>query len=205
MMMDTIDIVIPASVYVYEMVHSVRRLKSMMSKYAPKSELYVSTEMKSALSWYHRLEINFFSMTDALVRKYFFNVVRQRPQDFIVDKSVVDTFVVISTPVYLYVYERVRSVRRMRSLMLKYSIETYPELYVSTEMKSALSWYLRFKMNFFSSMTDAVVRDHFFCAVGERPQDFVVNKSVVDDDTRVLEAVEDLIVCRERAEYRRFM
>ena len=208
--MDTMDIVIPTSVYVYERERSVRRLRSMMLKYSLKSEshpeLYVSTEMKSALSWYLRLKINFFSMTDALVRKYFFYVVSQRPQEFIVNKSVVDDDTLVVIPTSVYVYERVRSVRLLRSMMLKYSLKTesHPELYVSTEMKRALSWYLSLTINFFS-MKDVIVRKYFFYVVSQRPQDFIVNKSDTDDDTRVVDAVEGSIDCRERSEYYRFM
>ena len=109
----------------------------------------------------------------------------------------------IVIPTSLYVYERVNSVRRLKSMLLKYSeqSESHPDLYVSTEMKIALSWYMHLKINFLS-LTDAQVRKYFFYVVRQRPRDFIVNNSDVDDDKLVSDAVEGLIACRK---YSRFM
>ena len=103
--MDTIDVAIPTSLYVYERVNSVRWLRLMLLKYELKSKSYpelqlnVSTEMKIALSWYVHLKINFLRFTDAQVRKYFFYVVRKRPRDFIMKQSDVDDDTLVSDAV----------------------------------------------------------------------------------------------------------
>ena len=109
----------------------------------------------------------------------------------------------IVIPTSLYVYERVKSVRRLKSMLLEHSVqpESHPDLHVSTEMKIALSWYMHLKINFLS-LTDAQVRKYFFYTVCQRPRDFIVNNSDVDDDKLVSDAVEGLIVCRK---YPRFM
>ena len=109
----------------------------------------------------------------------------------------------VAIPTSLYVYERVNSVRRLRSMLLKYELKSkpYPELHVSTEMKIALSWYVHLKINFLR-FTDAQVRKYFFYVVRKRPRDFIIKQSDVDDDTLVSDAVEGLIACRT---YRRFM
>ena len=90
--MDTINI--PTSMYMYERVNSLRRLRSIWLNCVHKTQshqkVYVSAELKAALSWYLRLKIDFFSMTDVQVRKYFLYVVKKRPQDFTVKQSNVD-------------------------------------------------------------------------------------------------------------------
>ena len=109
----------------------------------------------------------------------------------------------VAIPKSLYVSERVNSVRRLRSMLLKYELKSksYPELHVSTEMKIALSWYVHLNINFLR-FTDAQVRKYFFYVVRKRPRDFIIKQSDVDDDTLVSDAVEGLIACRT---YRRFM
>ena len=68
----------------------------------------------------------------------------------------------VAIPKSLYVSERVNSVRRLRSMLLKYELKSksYPELHVSTEMKIALSWYVHLNINFLR-FTDAQVRKYF--------------------------------------------
>ena len=111
----------------------------------------------------------------------------------------------IVIPTSLYVYERVKSVKRLKSMLLEYSVQSkshdLADLYVSTEMKITLSWYMHLKINFLS-LTDSQVRKYFSYAVCQRPRDFIVNNSDVDDDKLVSDAVEGLIVCRK---YPRFL